>query len=315
MRAFHFRGTAWAVAWALLSAAEPASGQFPGELLGRVVDAVTGLPVADARIDLAELQRVALSGGSGGFRLRGLEPGSYSLRVRRVGYATLAAEVEIRNGATARVTFYLQPAPVALAPLSVQVRSPEIPSVYRITRREVRSSGARTAGDLVATVPSVIVTEAGLGGAQTVSIRGSSPDAVLVLLDGAPLNDPITGEADLSRVSAAGIEEIQVLPGGGTSSYGPGAEGGVILIRTAEVPPVSSASLGTGPLGLGDAVAQGGRGVGRVLRRRCAPRQWWPCLLSGVPVSPYGCPPAAPVTSTHGPHGSSSPSGSRVRWP
>ena len=42
-------------------------------------------------------------------------------------------------------------------------------------------------------------------------LRGANPDAVLVLLDGIPLNDPVTGEADLSTVSARSLTRATVL--------------------------------------------------------------------------------------------------------
>ena len=143
--------------------------------------------------------------------------------------------------------------------------------VHRIVRADIRSSGARTAGDVVATAPAVVVRRDGVGGAQTASIRGSSADAVLVLLDGAPLNDPITGEADLSRVAASAIQEIRVVAGGATSRFGPGAEGGVILIRTADAPTAFGVRVGRGVVGadrgVGGGGSRGGEGEARARGR------------------------------------------------
>src|SRR5690606_40164290 len=90
----------------------------------------------------------------------------------------------------------------------------------------IERSGARTAGDVIRAVPGAVVRATSPGGPQTVSIRGSGEDAVLVLVDGVPLNDPVTGEADLSTVPAGAIESVAVLPGAQSARYGARAEAG-----------------------------------------------------------------------------------------
>src|SRR5690606_6681226 len=91
-------------------------------------------------------------------------------------------------------------------------------------------------------------------------LRGSGADAVLVLLDGVELNDPITGEADLSAVPADGMESVTVLVGARSAAYGPRAEAGVILIETRGDAADRSASASLGSLGSASAaVAWGGR--------------------------------------------------------
>jgi iron complex outermembrane receptor protein len=81
-----------------------------------------------------------------------------------------------------------------------------------------------------------------------------APDAVLVLVDGVPLNDPVTGEADLSLVDASAIAAITVIPGAQSARWGPRAAAGVIRIETR-----TSASadrrlaLGAGSFGAWDA--------------------------------------------------------------
>src|SRR5690606_30271045 len=95
-----------------------------------------------------------------------------------------------------------------------------------------RALAATTLGEVVATVPGVRIESRGRGSSEIPSIRGSGGDAVLVLVDGVPINDPVTGEADLSTVPAASVSAIHVLPGGRSARYGARAEGGVILIET-----------------------------------------------------------------------------------
>lgn len=73
----------------------------------------------------------------------------------------------------------------------------------------------------------------GPGGRQLLSVRGARPTGVLVLLDGLPLNDPVSGEADLSTVPLVSLESATLVRGAGTARYGPGALGGALLLRTA----------------------------------------------------------------------------------
>jgi len=115
-----------------------------------------------------------------------------------------------------------------------------------------------------------VIQERSRGGAQSVSVRGSNPDAVLVLLDGIPLNDPVTGEADLSAVSARSLTRATVLPGALSARFGPRAAAGVILLESSgDSDPwhVSTWAGSLGQLGLGVGGSRAlwnGRWVGQV---------------------------------------------------
>lgn len=69
---------------------------------------------------------------------------------------------------------------------------------------------------------------------QGVSLRGlgaSGASRALVFVDGIPLNDPFGGWVYWDRVPETGISSVEVLRGGGSSLYGPGALAGVINVR------------------------------------------------------------------------------------
>ncbi|MCB1153842.1 TonB-dependent receptor [bacterium] len=72
----------------------------------------------------------------------------------------------------------------------------------------------------------------GLGKLSTVSIRGSSADQVVVLVDGVRINPATGGGVDLSTIPPEQIERIEVVRGGDSAFYGEGAVGGVINIVT-----------------------------------------------------------------------------------
>lgn len=102
------------------------------------------------------------------------------------------------------------------------------------TARDVQRLPVTSADDLLRTVAGVDVQSRGGFGIQSdLSIRGSGFNGVLLLLDGAPINDPMTGHflADLP-VPLSEIARVEVLRGPAAAVYGPDAMGGVVQLFT-----------------------------------------------------------------------------------
>lgn len=92
---------------------------------------------------------------------------------------------------------------------------------------------AKGVAELVATAPGVAVNDyGGLGQLATASIRGSTADGVLVLLDGLPLNSAFGGGVDLSTIPRHWIDRIEVVRGPEGARYGAGSLGGVLNVVT-----------------------------------------------------------------------------------
>jgi outer membrane cobalamin receptor len=130
------------------------------------------------------------------------------------------------------------PEPVSGLISVTATRIPESPSavppaVTIVTSDEIEARGAKTAADAIKIVPGVTVSDNGPAGAQqAVSIRGSTTNQVLILVDGVRANNAMSGLADLSNIPAEEIDHIEVLRGGGSALYGGDAVGGVVLIVT-----------------------------------------------------------------------------------
>ncbi len=98
---------------------------------------------------------------------------------------------------------------------------------------EQSASRFHTADELLSHTSGVSIKRfGGLGHYSTVSIRGSSAEQVLVLLDGVRLNTGEGGAVDFSTIPLESIERIEVIRGGGTTLYGSDAVGGVVNIIT-----------------------------------------------------------------------------------
>ncbi len=242
-------------AFALLITVSDAGAQFPGEVRANVVDVLSGRPVASAEVRVVGTPMTAISDASGALRLRGLEPGKVRLLVRAPGYARLEREIVLTNGPVATVLLELVPQVLEVDGVvaSVEARPAGARTLFG---EAIRSLSAATVGEIAATIPGLRIESTGRGGREVPTIRGSAGDAVLVLVDGVPINDPITGEADLSTVPAASVSALHVLPGGRSARYGARAEGGVILLETSGGG-VADAALGLALGSLGEKVLDG----------------------------------------------------------
>lgn len=236
--------------------------QHAPELRGRILDAATGTPLADAEVLSSDGSRTT-SDGDGAFILRALRPGVAQLTVRRVGYAPLEREVSLANGSVASMTFLLTAAAVQLAELTADGSTPTPGGVTTIDRDAIERSGAQDLADVLQQQPGVVVTRSGGPGSPAVaSIRGSSANQVLVLVDGVPQNQVVSGSADLSQVRLDNVEKIEVVRGASSARYGQQALGGAIVVQTRKPTGLSAqADVGAGTYG---ARALSGRlGAGR----------------------------------------------------
>ncbi|MCL7970189.1 MAG: TonB-dependent receptor [marine benthic group bacterium] len=132
---------------------------------------------------------------------------------------------------------------------------------------EVQFDGApvpwRDLGEWLSSVSGSSTRGSALAGGEFISVRGSRPEGVLVLLDGHPLNDPMTGRADLSTVPIGTLSSATLVRGASSARYGTGAMAGVLLLSSRE----ARASEATGALrvssfgGLGGEVQVAGSGT------------------------------------------------------
>jgi outer membrane receptor protein involved in Fe transport len=131
--------------------------------------------------------------------------------------------------------------PVVVTDTRVEQGIGEAPgSVSVVDGQQVRESASRTVDDLLRQVPgfSLFRRSSSLVGhptTQGVSLRGIGPSGTsraLVLVDGVPVNDPFGGWVYWSRLPRLGIEQIEIVRGGGSSAWGNYALGGVVHVLT-----------------------------------------------------------------------------------
>ena len=102
----------WAISVAILAATlattpQRAAAQRGAPLVVSVADIETGSPIAEAEVSLADFRRPARSNRGGDALLANIPPGTYEIRVRRLGYAAAAVRFAM-GGDSAKVSIMLK---------------------------------------------------------------------------------------------------------------------------------------------------------------------------------------------------------------
>ena len=220
--------------------------------------------LAGATVTVRTAGLSVVTGPGGAAVLRGLAPGRHALLISALGFAEATLEVEAVNGRVTRAAVVLAPSPVRLAGLDVRAASRAGGSGATVVETAGLPPGV---GDLPAAlerVPGVtVVRQGGAGAPAVVQLRGSGGDQVLVILDGTPINSPLTGVADLSTVDIESVARIVVIPGAQSARYGPRALGGVVLLESRAAGGAAGAvTAGAGAWSSAETAVTGSRSVG-----------------------------------------------------
>jgi hypothetical protein len=166
-------------------------------ILGIVADSGTGRPLENVTITIDIEGRRAhstLTDRNGFYQILGISAGTYTLRIRRVGYIGQEQIVTLAAGAQRRVSVRLVQTAVALEAIVVSAeQGAAVREIERqvVTPREVRMvpvpGGSGDLATYLQTLPGV--TTAGDRGGQ-VFVRGGTPSENLALVDGIPIYQP-----------------------------------------------------------------------------------------------------------------------------
>jgi ferric enterobactin receptor len=210
---------------ALLISAAPAMAQTPavpnraaggvGEILGRLVDSASGRPVASGSVAVRRAQDSAFASGAlpradGSFRVDGLAPGRYTLRVRAIGFGLVtrndiiitAAKPIVDMGAISLNTVATKlDAARTVADREEVVLAPDRNS-YAVKNMTTASGG--TAIDVLRNIPLVEVD-----GSNNVSLRGNANVVIQINGRSTPLKGDQLG-AFLAQLPAGTVKNVEV---------------------------------------------------------------------------------------------------------
>ena len=210
---------------------QSAAPQPSFELRGKVVD-TAGAPIARASVSLRPKGSTvtiagAIANPDGTFRIIGLRPGTFTIRVVFMGYAPVIQEIAITPAKPVLDLGVARLAPVATVLSAVTVKEEAATVVTAPDRNAYRAKdlapGAANASEVLEHVPSVQVDVDG-----KVSLRGN--ENVVVQINGRPT--PMRGPqlaSYLKSLPANVIERIEVVPNP-SAKYDPDGMAGIINV-------------------------------------------------------------------------------------
>ncbi|MBA3345890.1 MAG: TonB-dependent receptor [Gemmatimonadales bacterium] len=213
-----------------------------GAVRGRVTDRATGAPIVGATVIIEGTRRSAMTEFDGRYRLNDVPGGTYSVRVRYIGYAPVAKSVTVGGNSEALVDFTLVKSvqrldEVVTTGTVVPTEARALPTpVSVITANDIALRRPYDLGEVLReVVPAAVSRKYPTSSPTTTSfsVRGASSfistgGQMKIFVDGIESADRLHGGVDPSS-----IERVEVLRGPQAASiYGSNAIGGVVQIFT-----------------------------------------------------------------------------------
>jgi iron complex outermembrane receptor protein len=216
-----------------------ASAQAGARFSGRLLNSLSGAPIAGATVVIEELRREATSGADGTYAFENVAPGAYHVLVRAQGYSSRRMEVTVGASATP-VDLLVDPELHFEEVISV---SPDARSQFEsfqptsvLAGQELSKQLEMSLGATLESQPGVASRSFGPAPARPV-VRGLDGDRVLILQDGQRLGDLSSQSGDHGvPINPAAAQRIEVVRGPATLLYGANAIGGLVNVITDEIP-------------------------------------------------------------------------------
>ena len=214
---------------ALLLCTVPVAFAQQGKIDGVVTDAATGETIPGAGVIIEGLGQGAATQVDGYFFINNVRPGTYTLVVSFLGYATQRVEgVRVSTGLTTTRDVQLSEEAVGLDEIVVMS---ERPIVQLDVSANVASLNSEAFEDLpVAGVSEVLDLQAGIE--PGLRVRGGGLNEIAFVVDGMNLR---TGRSHqpITNISYTSREEVQVQTGGFNAEYG-NVRSGIVNVTTKE---------------------------------------------------------------------------------
>ena len=239
-----------------------------GTIRGRIADS-TGAPVAQAVIVLDPSGLRATSRETGEYVITHVPRGTYTVRVRRLGYLVPTAEVTVADGQMVRQDFLVNHAAIALTDVLIGSRARHTAAeelavpVDVFTPEQIHSQGTTETSQILSQLsPSVNFPRQSVSDATEIvrpfTMRGLSPDHTLVLLNGKRRHHTAlthyygagqgagSSGVDMNAIPAGAIDRLEILRDGAAAQYGSDAIAGVVnvVLKEGVFSPFISADLG-----------------------------------------------------------------------
>ncbi len=231
-----------------------------GSIAGKVTDE-RGAPLAGAQVTATPGGKGAVSGATGGYVIEALPAGSYTLRVRLIGYRSQTRSVTVAAGQRATEDFALTPDPLNLE--AVVVTGTETPrtkletsnATTVLSAADLTQAAPRSTTEALRYVPGFTRVESSGGEVnENITMRGIlGVEYVMFMEDGLPvfptMHTFFMNADNLFRMDE-NIERVEVVRGAGSALFGSNTPGAIVnFINKTGGPEVSGSMRAYGGTG------------------------------------------------------------------
>jgi len=201
-----------------------------GKITGKVSEKATGSPAVGVNVILIDTYLGAATDENGRFTILNIPPGTYSIRVDAIGFATITMkDVRVTTAQTTELSFTLEEAVIEGQEVTVIA---ERPLVQKDLTASQRVTTAKEIEDMpVESFLGVLTTHAGVnqsaGGA--LHVRGGRSNEVGYYIDGVSVSNPFYTNSLAVSVSNKALEEMKLVSGAFNAEYG-NAMSGVVNV-------------------------------------------------------------------------------------
>ena len=202
-----------------------------GKITGKVAEKETGSPAVGVNVILIDTYLGAATDENGRFTILNIPPGTYSIRVDAIGFATITMkDVRVTTAQTTELSFTLEEAVIEGQEVTVIA---ERPLVQKDLTASQRVTTAKEIEDMpVESFLGVLTTHAGVnqsaGGA--LHVRGGRSNEVGYYIDGVSVSNPFYTNSLAVSVSNKALEEMKLVSGAFNAEYG-NAMSGVVNVK------------------------------------------------------------------------------------
>lgn len=229
---------------------------------GVIKDTLTNEPLIGANVILVGTSLGAATDEAGQYIIRGIESGTYVIRVTYIGYETVEKQIQVKENADIAQDFNLKPIGIegetviitAQASGQVEAINKQLSSdniMNAVSSARIQELPDANAAESIGRLPGVSVLRSG-GEGDRVVIRGLDPKYNQISVNGVQLSssNPNDRSTDLSMISPYMLESIEVSKTI-TSDMDANVIGGTVNFELREAKPTGSNSPSVGILAQG----------------------------------------------------------------
>lgn len=202
-----------------------------GDITGYVTEEGSKLPLVGANIIIEEAGNGTTTDLNGYFRIKGIKPGNYTLKVSYIGYKTVnKTDIIVKSGSASQVEIFLRPVSVEFTDVVVkgsyfEEDNIEPVSVTGLSQEEIRRSPG-SAGD-ISRVMLVLPSVAKINDTRnSLIVRGGSPVENAFFIDNIEVPNinhfPMQGSSDgpIGLINLELVRDVEFYSGGFNADYG-----------------------------------------------------------------------------------------------